>query len=260
MEGYAGGCAVSTGGSALETTFREACGGGIAGAEMGAEQLDLLRDKETGKLPANVFQLIRDQGRAGGGPGRKPGSRNKRNQKLAQLICQEHGDPVLYMASIYSMPLDQLVEMLRLADDSAALEERLYALAEKIEADVFALLAKASLTLKQVDQLGGLVDRLGDIAKVLRNKPGDLAVKALALQKQAAAEVATYVHGKQPVSLHVEGRIDAVILAPSLAGTTFADPRIVEGEIRRRGLEGVDLEKLELLPDVDGDEDEEGGE
>lgn len=247
---------MSTAPSSLERAFRDQCAG-IAGGAADAAQLDLLRGDD-GKLPSNVFQLIR-AGKAQG-PGRPPGAGNKRNQKLAALICQAHGDPVLYMASIYSMPLDQLVELLRLADDSAAMDERLYALAEKIEADVFRMLEKGNLTTKQIDQLDRLIDRLGDIAKVLRVKPGDLAVKALALQKQAAQEVATYVHGKQPVSIDVTGRIDAVILAPSIGGKPIADPRMIEGEIRRRGLDAVDLESMELLPnpEADGEEEAEG--
>lgn len=240
---------MSTARSSLERAFRDQCAG-IAGGAADAQQLDLLR-REDGKLPANVFQLIR-QGK--GGPGRPAGAGNKRNQKLAKLICQEYGDPVLYMASIYAMPTDQLVELLRLADDSAAMEERLYALAEKIERDVAVLLEKASLTVKQLDQLDRLLDRLADISKVLRNKPGDLAVKALALQKQAAKDVAEYVHGKQPVTVDFKGKADMVLLVPGLNAPVM-DPRHLEDEVRSRGLEAVDFENMVLLPSPDGEEE-----
>jgi hypothetical protein len=250
---------VSTGASSLERAFRERVAS-IAGGEAEASQLDLLRGAD-GKLPSNVFQLIRQGQAASNGPGRPVGAGNKRNQKLAQLIVHQHGDPVLYMASIYAMPTDQLVELLRLADDSAAMEERLYALAEKIETHVAELLAKASLTLKQIDQLGGLVDRLGDIAKVLRNKPGDLAVKALALQVQAAKDVATYVHQRQPVALQVTKRTEGVLLIPGLNAPVM-DPKALEGRLRRDGLDAVDMERLELLPVIEGEsgDDGEGGE
>lgn len=236
----------------LDRAFREACdGGAVLGAETEPLLLDELRGPD-GKLPGNVFQLVR-QGRARKA-GRPEGAKNKRNAKLAQLICQQHGDPVLYMASLYSMPTDQLVELLRLADDSAAMEARLYDLAEKIEGQIAALLAKSTLTKAQGQVLERLVDRLGDIAKVLRTKPGDLAVKALALQKQAAQEVAQYVHGKQPVSVNVTGKSDMVLIVPGI-NAPLMDPKHLEEEVARRGLGAIDLEAIELVP---VDEDEEG--
>jgi hypothetical protein len=237
---------------ALERAFRDQCeGGAVFGADADANQLDLLRG-EDGRLPTNVFQRVR-QGAARRGVGRPKGAGNRRNQKLAQLICQEHGDPVMFMASIYAMPTDQLCELLRLADDSAAMEARLYALAEKIEADVVRLISTHGLTVKQLDQVDRLVDRLGDIAKVLRVKPGDLAVKALALQKQAAQEVATYVHGKHPVSVEVKGKADLVLLVPGL-NAPIMDPARLEDEVRARGLEAVDFENMVLLPSPDGED------
>jgi hypothetical protein len=246
---------------ALERAFRDVCeGGAMAGVDAEPLLLDGMRDAR-GKLPTDVFRRLR-KGEARR-PGRPPGAGNKRNQKLAQLICQQHGDPVMYMASIYSMPTDQLVELLRLADDSAEMEERLYRLAEKIEGDVSGLLGKANLNAGQLKALDGLIDRLGDIAKVLRVKPGDLAVKALALQKQAAQAVAEYVHGKQPVSVEVKGRVDAVIFAPGLGGAQpIGDPRMVEAEIRKRGLDAIDFEGMKLLPgvEVDSAEDDESEE
>lgn len=86
-------------------------GGGVLGVPSDPEQLDLLRD-DKGRLPGNVFQLMRAQGRKAGRP---PGAGNKRNETLAKLVCNQSGDPVLFMASLYSMPLDQLVELLKLA-------------------------------------------------------------------------------------------------------------------------------------------------
>lgn len=217
---------------------------GIAGLETDPNQLDLLRG-DNGKLPANVFQLVR-QGQAHRGRGRPAGATNKRNQKLAQLICQEHGDPVLYMASIYSMPLDQLLEMLRLADNAAEREDRLYQLAETFEKEAATLAAKGTLSKAEAQHLDRLSDRLADIARVLRSTPGDLAIKALALQKQAAQEVAQYVHGKQPVSVNVTGKADMVLLVPGL-NAPIMDPKALEDEIRARGLDAIDLENMQLI-------------
>jgi hypothetical protein len=246
---------VSTEASSLEKAFRAECeGGAMLGADTDANQLDLLRDPATGKLPANIFQLVRQGEARRQGPGRRPGSLNKRNERLAKLICQTHGDPVMFMASIYSMPTDQLVELLKLADDSAAMEERLFRLAEQIEAQISEMLKKGLGTAAERKQLDSLVDRLGDIAKVLRTKPGALAVQALALQKQAAQEVAQYVHGKQPVVVNHEGKIDATLLIPGLNAPVM-DPKHLEDEIRRRGLQGVDFENMQL---IDGEYSEVG--
>jgi len=242
--------------ASLERSFRDACeGGAVIGNDTDPLLLDELRG-EDGKLPTNVFQLVR-QG-AARRAGRPQGAGNKRNQKLAQLICQQHGDPVMYMASLYAMPADQLVELLRLADDSAAIEERLYRLAEKIEGEVAALVRKASLSKAEARAVDALVDRLGDIAKVLRVTPGNLAVKAVALQVQAAKEVAQYVHSKQPVDLKVSTKSDVTILIPGLNAPNM-DPKLLEERIRADGLDAVDFEKLELLPSpTDAEFTEEG--
>lgn len=238
-------------------------GSAVAGVPVEPSLLDGMRGDD-GRLPADTFRQLR---RGYSGRGRPPGAGNKRNQKIAQLVCQEAGDPVLFMASLYRMPLDQLVELLRLADDSAAMEERLYRLAENIEADIAKLAGKGNLTKAEGQLVERLVDRLGDIAKVLRVKPGDLAVKALALQKQAAAEVATYVHGRQPVSIDVKGKADMVLLVPGL-NAPLGDAKHLEDEVRRRGLEAVDFENMALLPVPDAEDgefsevedEEEGGE
>lgn len=112
---------MSTAPSSLEAAAREQLGEksngtGITGAENTPEQIDAFRD-DRGDLPSNVFQLLRQQdGEAQRGPGRPKGARNKRSQELAKLIAHKYGDPVEYMASLYAMPLDQVIELLKLAD------------------------------------------------------------------------------------------------------------------------------------------------
>lgn len=244
---------MSTEPGSLERSFREVCEpAGIAGADMDMRQLDLLRD-EHGKLPGNVFQIMRQRG-----VGRPPGATNKRNAKLAQLICSQHGDPVLFMASVYSMPTDQLVELLRLADNADEREAQLYEVARSLEEECSKLARKSDLSKAEGQRLDRLVDRLADIAKVLRSTPGDLAIKALALQKQAAQEVAQYVHGKQPVSVNVTGKADMVLVVPGL-NAPIMDAKHLEEEIRQRGLEGIDFENMKLIDGECteiGDEDE----
>lgn len=45
------------------------------------------------------------------GPGRPKGARNKRGEALGRLVIQQHGDPVMFLASIYGRPLDQVQQL-----------------------------------------------------------------------------------------------------------------------------------------------------
>lgn len=107
---------MSTEPSSLEKAFRAVTGDSIT-AGMEPEQLDMLRD-DKGRLPEDIFRQMRQRGR-----GRPPGAANKRNTDLARLIAQQHGDPVLFMASLYSTPLDQLVELMMIADPGGKLQK-----------------------------------------------------------------------------------------------------------------------------------------
>jgi hypothetical protein len=107
---------VSTEPSSLEKSFRAVTGESIT-AGVDPEQLDMLRD-DKGRLPQDVFQQLRQRGR-----GRPPNARNKRNDDLARLIAHQHGDPVLFMASLYSTPLDQLVELMLVADPGGKVQK-----------------------------------------------------------------------------------------------------------------------------------------
>jgi hypothetical protein len=205
---------MSTKTSALESAFREAAdGGAILGMQMEADQLDLLRD-DCGSLPKNVFQLARQRK-----AGRPPESKNKRNQVLAKLICQQSGDPVLFMSSIYAMPLDQVVELIKLAAPGSG-----------------------------------------------KAPPGDLAVRALSLQLQAAKAVAEYVHSKKPTEVAVDHRVDGTIVgfvAPGQGDVTGA-----VGEVMKRIGDAVQAGAIDAgqvldfrivdgeycLPDDDGDD------
>ncbi|WP_225205077.1 hypothetical protein [Novosphingobium huizhouense] len=103
--------------SSLETAFRRAAAGGagLFGGEWDAERIDAMRDAN-GNLPRDAFRLIRQQQGEDRKAGRPKGAGNKRNQQLAKLITHKFGDPVEAMASLYAMPLDQMVELIRIAD------------------------------------------------------------------------------------------------------------------------------------------------
>lgn len=241
--------------SSLESAFRDATtGGALAGVDIDPEQLDLLRDTD-GKLPSNVFRLLR-QGKAIKGPGRPRNARNKRNVKLAKLICQEHGDPVMFMASVYAMPLDQLVELMRIADNSAEREGQLTALIDRLEASILQIVKKGTLKAEEVKRFDHLVDRLIDVSRILQFKPGELAIRALATQVAAAKETAPYVHGKQPISVDVTGKVDGVLIIPGVNAPAGIDHTELKQAIDQGGLDRIDFEAMTLLPPDRGEDAE----
>jgi hypothetical protein len=102
----------------LEGAFHRAAGeqGGFFGMDWDADRIDAMRDRH-GNLPKNVFRMVRQQqAEERRKPGRPKGAGSKRNQALAKLVMEKFGDPVQAMASLYAMPLDQLVEMIHIAD------------------------------------------------------------------------------------------------------------------------------------------------
>ncbi len=115
---------MSTAPTSLERAAREALESpSMFGGEAEPLALDGLRDKR-GKLPSNVFQLVRQGEAAPRGRGRPKDSRNRRNADLAKLLIHKYGDPVEYMASLYRMPTDQLAELLGLADGAGKAGKR----------------------------------------------------------------------------------------------------------------------------------------
>ena len=206
---------MSTKSGAMENAFADACGDEGAPTVVGVsvEQLDLLRD-EHGKLPADTLLRIRR------GRGRPSGARNRRTSDLAKLICQQYGNPVQFMASIYHTPLDQLVETMMLAE---GIPERERELSELI-AQAQAMMAKAldeQWGVERLKLLDKFMDRLERAVSALKNKPGDLAHKARTHQLIAAREVATYTDSRKPVEATVTHKVDGVIL---MGGAPPGDP------------------------------------
>jgi hypothetical protein len=209
-------------------------GGGLFGVEGSVEQLDLLRDPDTGRLPQNTFQQMRARGR-----GRPAGSRNKASKKIAQLVCQTYGDPVMELASIGFMPLDQIVEVLLVATGNSKVEERLTAMADAVTAKITALPANA--TKEQREALSALAE---DVLQALHRyalKPGDLAEKAMKIKKDALKEVAPYVHGKQPITLDVAHKADVILNIPGLTDAAHL------AEYAEADLQDADLENMEFV-------------
>lgn len=268
--------------SSLEAALRDRAGSeGIMGADVSPEQLELLRGAD-GRLPQNVFRLMRAPERRG--PGRPKDARNKRSQDLAKLIIHKHGDPVMAMAAMYAMPIDQLIELILIADSTAEREERLLQLVDKAGELIDTLMASikaggliASDKLdSRIDKVSTLLDRVFDAAKALKMKPGDLAIKALNLQLAAAKATAEYVHSKKPVEANVNVKSDGVLVMPGApAGATFdaADALVrqaadsIAEALRTGRIEASDLTGLRLIegqlvdaewkPVNDGDADDE---
>lgn len=250
----------------------------LFGAGADAAAIDAHRGAD-GRLPATIFRDLRGDP-AARSRGRPPGSRNKRGSDLSKLILQMHGDPVLAMASIYATPLDQLVEMLLIADGSQARQGELQHLIETLTEEIALTvrIAKANVSDDTLRELAKACGKLEQACNTLQGKPGDLAMKALNAQLAAAREVATYVHSKKPTEQHVKVSTDGVLVMPSRdAGGDFdalhADTKdsgqIINDALRAGAIEAADLGSMQLIDGrliVDGefvevsDEDDDGGE
>ncbi|GGO95003.1 hypothetical protein GCM10011329_18160 [Stakelama pacifica] len=234
--------------------------GKMLGAEVDAEQLDLLRNPETGKLPANTFRVARRKARTG--PGRPPGAGNKKSEALAKLIVHKYGDPVEAMAAMYAMPLDQLVELLLIADGSGGREHELFEIARKTQA----LLDRAldgeagPLSEKQIERLTELAAKMDGLTQSLKSKPGELALKAMIAQRDAAKEVAQYVHSKRPIAVDMTRRHDVILNIPGLTDVEHLAEMTESGELTEDDLARLEFADFSEVSDpdakpADGDDD-----
>ncbi len=237
--------------SLMRAVQDEAGAAAVAGVETTAEQLDLLRDPTSGRLPANVFQLVRDQ-EAKRGRGRPAGARNRKSDQLAKIIVQKYGDPVEGMAALYAMPLDQLVEMLLVADGSRERQDRLDALLARTDELFDRMKAIGIGSDDMLEKLATVLDRVADVAKQLKSKPGELALKALNTQLLARREVGPYVHGKMPIQVDHSHRADVILNIPGLTDSAHLAEYLENGEISEEALAGIEFAQFDDVgPDAD---------
>ncbi len=85
------------------------------------DQLDLLRDPKTGKLPNDALRQIRMRK----GPGRPSGARNKANQKVANWFITKYGHPLAALGEIIITPEDILYEQMVLIQGGEAKNKRI---------------------------------------------------------------------------------------------------------------------------------------
>lgn len=207
------------------------------GADASPAELDALRGAD-GRLPSDAFRRLRA---ANGqrGVGRPLGSVNKRSAKLAQMVIEQFGDPVLGGASLYAMPLDQLCEMLLVADGTAERMEEQAALTEALVAQVRELGQAIGQAAKMgtTPELSNAAGRLADAAESLENvsksrgKAGALALQALNLQLMAKRFVAEYVHSKRAVAVDVTHRSDGLLVMPGRGGATSEEAELVKDQL-----------------------------
>jgi hypothetical protein len=217
---------MSTDLGSLEGAFVDQCGArSVLGGMGDVEQLDLLRGPDD-KLPPDAFRRLRVEQR---GRGRPAGARNKRSADLGRLICEKHGDPQQYLASVYSTPLDQLVEMMLIAEGVPEREDRLMALCDSVETMVKAA-HEEKWSEAKLKMLGSMLNAVERAAGSMKSKPGEIALKALGHQITAAKEVSPYVHSKKPVEVSVTNKLDGVIFMPAPQGSA-ADP--IDAVMRR---------------------------
>lgn len=243
----------------MTAAFADECGERVMGG-ITAEQLDLMRELD-GRLPADTFRRMRIEQR---GRGRPKGARNRENTDLAKLICQEGGDPQLFLARVYSTPLDILCEQLLIAEGAPEREDRLIEMCDALT-DMLKIAAREQWSEKQWDALVKVADRVERAASTMKSKPGDIALKALGLQITAAKEVSPYVHKKKPVDVAVQHTRNVIFMPAPQA--TVADP--VDAVMRRtvEAMNSGEIDPAKILDmrfDSDTnafvERDEEGGE
>ena len=278
---------MSTGGNSLERAAQDVIdseresGGAVLGVAADAAQLDLLRG-EDGKLPSNVFTLMREQDREqkARGPGRRKGSTNKRNKNLAKLIAHKYGNPVEFQASIYAMPLDQLCELVLVADGTVARQEKLDELLVELAGRVRELSRGNRNTENRegIDRLADACEALERAAKSRASAPGKVAIAALNLQLQAAKTVSEYVEQKQATKVEVDmENIPTIVMAAPGAGRDFDESdkavriagdmlarALAKGRVQAEDIKGLQFDGEQFIQDgeyveVPEDSDEDGG-
>lgn len=209
----------------------------MMGADASAAEVDALRGPD-GRLPKDAFRRLRAaNGKREGG--RPLGSVNKRSERLAAEVIHRFGDPVLGGASLYAMPLDQLCEMLLVADGTQERAEAQQALIEKLVEQVADLggavkiaarTGQAELLEEAAGRIAAATESLAEAAKS-SGKPGALALQALNLQLMARRFVAEYTHSKRAVAVEVSHKSDGLLVMPGRGGATSEEAALVRDQL-----------------------------
>lgn len=228
--------------SAMRRAAEEPAQAGLFGVEADASAVDALR-RADGTLPPDVFRILRRTPPAARGPGRPKGAGNKRSEQLSRLIIHKYGDPVEAMASLYATPLDQLVELVLIADGTQERQRQLDELVSELARGVHDLVkaSRGNVSAESINRLADACEALESAARRSQGKPGDVAIKALNVQLAAQKATAEYVHSKKPVEANVNVKSDGVLVFPGgvAGGFDQLDDRTRHaGALIQKALEG----------------------
>ena len=202
-------------------------------------QLALAYAEDGGKVTAAGLERAR-------GAGRPAGARNKRTEKIARYFVHKYGDPIDIAGQIITTPLEVLVATIRQADQGDRSEE-----------------------LDRLERIIGQMQALGtdkkDLDKLYRKLMAFMsraevdAMQVAEWWRKIFADAFTYVHGRQPTSIEVAERKDAVLIIPGINAPTDVSQVDLAAAIEQRGLAALDFSGMKLVEDGEF-EDAEGEE
>lgn len=201
-------------------------------------QLALAYAEDGGQLTSAGLERAR-------GAGRPAGAKNKRTEKVAKYFVHKYGDPIDIAGGIITTPLEVLVATIRQADQGNRSEE--------------------------LDRLERLADKMavhlekGDASKLYRKLMQYMSRREIDAMEVAEwwrkifVDAFTYVHGRQPTSIEVAERKDAVLIIPGINAPTDVSQVDLAAAIEKRGLAALDFAGMKLVEDGEY-EDAEAGE
>lgn len=205
-------------------------------------QLALVYEEEGGKVSSAGLAKAR-------GTGRPRGARNKRTEKIAKYFVHKFGDPIDIAGGIITTPLEVLVATIRQADQGDRLEE-----IERLERVVDKLAANPAMADGEVSKLYGQLMNF-----MSRKEVG--AMEVAEWWRKIFQDAFTYVHGRQPTSIEIAERKDAVLIVPGINAPEDVSQVDLAAAIERRGLDALDFDNMKLADepqdaefvDVEGD-------